>query len=181
MVKAAGVRVVENFIDVSHLAFVHEGTLCDPSHSMIEPFEVHELEGGGLRSTPIRVHQPAPAGAQAASEALYQYSLDTPLSARFEKSFSDESYVVLLAVTPVREFESTIWLVVAHDERHSSEDIRAFQNEIMAQDARILEALTPQRLQLRNALDVSVASDRLCNSYRDWLIRIPFALGTDPT
>jgi phenylpropionate dioxygenase-like ring-hydroxylating dioxygenase large terminal subunit len=180
-IRTSGVRVVENFIDVSHLPFVHAGTLGEPNRARVAPFEVHALEGGGLRSTPIKVHQPAPAGTQSGATSLYQYMLESPLSARFEKTFENESYAVLLAVTPVQEFDTIVWLVIAHDPKHTETSIRAFQDEIMAQDTAILEGLTPQRLSLESTSHVSVASDRLADRYREWLASISFSLGADPT
>jgi phenylpropionate dioxygenase-like ring-hydroxylating dioxygenase large terminal subunit len=59
---AAGVtRVIENFLDVAHLPFVHEGALGISSQAAIPDYVV-EPDGRGLIARDIRVFQPNPDG-----------------------------------------------------------------------------------------------------------------------
>ena len=55
--QAAGPRIIENFLDVSHLMFVHEGLLGDSEFAEIKDYQVYE-EDGVLASEEIIVYQP---------------------------------------------------------------------------------------------------------------------------
>lgn len=74
-VKASGPRLVENFLDVAHLPFVHEGLLGDSAHAKIGDFEVKE-EGCGISASGIKIWQPDPDGKGHAG-GLYVQSLQT--------------------------------------------------------------------------------------------------------
>lgn len=60
-VSAEAPRVIENFLDVSHLMWVHEGYLGVPSHTVIPDYHVHE-RGGQLITDTIEIFQPDPDG-----------------------------------------------------------------------------------------------------------------------
>ena len=44
--NASAPRVVDNSLDVSHVAFVHKNTIGDPEHPMLPPFVVKRTEEG---------------------------------------------------------------------------------------------------------------------------------------
>ena len=60
-VKASGPRVVENFLDVGHFPFVHEGILGDRKRPEIADYETSTGPDGVLAKG-VSVFQPDPYG-----------------------------------------------------------------------------------------------------------------------
>ncbi len=59
--NASGPRAIENFLDVTHFPFVHEGFLGDPAHADVNDYEV-ETTPDGVTAKDISVWQPDPDG-----------------------------------------------------------------------------------------------------------------------
>ena len=57
-VAASAPRIVENFLDMAHFAYVHRGILGDPAQPQVKDYEVNPLEGGGLLATRCFAWQP---------------------------------------------------------------------------------------------------------------------------
>jgi phenylpropionate dioxygenase-like ring-hydroxylating dioxygenase large terminal subunit len=72
--QAAGPRIIENFLDVSHLMFVHEGLLGDSDFAEINDYHVLE-EDGVLRSEEIIVYQPDADGTGRGVNSRYVYEV----------------------------------------------------------------------------------------------------------
>ena len=70
-------RVIENFLDVSHLMWVHEGLLGVPDYAEIPEHHVHRV-GEGLVSDPIDIFQPDPDGRGKALTNRYVYEVLGP-------------------------------------------------------------------------------------------------------
>ena len=60
-VEASGPRIVENFLDVAHFAFVHDSILGTPERPEIEDYRAVITEDG-VEATGVRVYQPDPYG-----------------------------------------------------------------------------------------------------------------------
>jgi phenylpropionate dioxygenase-like ring-hydroxylating dioxygenase large terminal subunit len=69
---AQGPRVIENFLDVGHLGFVHAGLLGDPQHSEIEDYEAG-IGPHGPEAHEIRIWQPDPDGTGHGALVTYHY------------------------------------------------------------------------------------------------------------
>jgi phenylpropionate dioxygenase-like ring-hydroxylating dioxygenase large terminal subunit len=61
--NASGPRAVENFLDVTHFPFVHEGFLGDPAHPEVNDYEA-EITPDGVIARDITVWQPDPDGTE---------------------------------------------------------------------------------------------------------------------
>ena len=58
-IRASAPRLLENFVDVAHFPFVHDGLLGDQRHPQIEEYEV-EVGPSGVIARDVRIWQPKP-------------------------------------------------------------------------------------------------------------------------
>jgi phenylpropionate dioxygenase-like ring-hydroxylating dioxygenase large terminal subunit len=165
-VKASGPRIVENFLDIGHFPFVHEGILGDRTRPQIEDYTTTTGPDGVL-SEGVKVYQPDPYGTGQGSVVTYTYRVHRPLAASFIKH-GEHSFGMFLAVTPHDAVDSTAWMWMAmnYEPRHSMIE---FQDRIFAQDRPILESQRPELLPLDLQAELHLRSDRTAIAYRRWL------------
>lgn len=173
-VRASGPRVVENFLDVGHFPFVHEGTLGDRSRPEIEDYEA-EVTADGVLATGVKVYQPDPYATGRGSTVTYTYRVHRPLAASFIKHGA-HSFGMLLAVTPHEAVLSTAWMWMAMNYEPTAEVV-SFQDRIFAQDRPILESQRPELLPLDLQAELHLRSDRTAIAYRRWLRRLGVRTG----
>ncbi|HYU63972.1 MAG TPA: aromatic ring-hydroxylating dioxygenase subunit alpha [Verrucomicrobiae bacterium] len=173
-VRASGPRVVENFLDVGHFPFVHEGILGDRARPEIEDYEAQVLSDGVL-ATGVKVYQPDPYATGQGSTVTYTYRVHRPLSASFIKH-GPHSFGMLLSVTPHDAVDSTAWMWMAMDYEPTSEMVD-FQDRIFAQDRPILESQRPELLPLDLQTELHLRSDRTAIAYRRWLKQLGVRTG----
>jgi len=178
--NASGPRVIENFLDVSHLMFVHEGLLGDARFAEIEDYRVHEIDGR-LRTDEIRVYQPNPDGLGRPTVNRYVYEVFHPLCAALTKYGEEGQFFKLfLFVLPETETRSTAFMILqrnyALDE--PDEPFIAFQNVLIEQDRAIVERQTPELLPLDLQAELHLTCDRLSIAYRRSLKEQGVSFGT---
>jgi phenylpropionate dioxygenase-like ring-hydroxylating dioxygenase large terminal subunit len=175
-VRASAPRVVENFLDVAHFAFVHEGYLGSRDHPEIPDYTV-EHTPAGITSRDINVYQPNPDGDGVGRWVNYTYTVFRPLVAYFRKNSGEKT---LLVVTPVGELETTARFVLAMNYAHDTPDAerQAFQETIFSQDKPILESQRPELLPLDLQAELHLRSDRMAIAYRKWLNELGLSFGT---
>ena len=178
-VNASGPRVVENFLDVAHFAFVHEGYLGSRDHPEIPDYTV-EHTPEGITSRDINVYQPNPDGDGVGRWVNYTYTVFRPLVAYFRKNSGDKILAILLVVTPINELETVARFVLAMNYAHDTPDSerQAFQETIFSQDQPILESQRPERLPLDLQAELHLRSDRMAIAYRKWLNELGLSFGT---
>lgn len=174
-VKASGPRVVENFLDVGHFPFVHEGILGDRARPEIADYEA-KITGDGVLATGVKVFQPDPFGTGRGSTVTYTYRVHRPLSASFIKH-GEHSFGMLLAVTPHDAVDCSAWMWMAMNYEPESSMIE-FQDRIFAQDRPILESQRPELLPLDLQAELHLRSDRTAIAYRRWLRELGVRTGT---
>ncbi len=165
-VHASGPRVVENFLDVGHFPFVHEGILGDRARPEIADYEA-QITAEGVLATGVKVFQPDPYGTGKGSTVTYTYRAHRPLSASFIKH-GDLSFGMLLSVTPHDAVDSSAWMWMAMNYEPEGSIIE-FQDRIFAQDRPILESQRPELLPLDLQAELHLRSDRTAIAYRRWL------------
>ncbi|QJC53981.1 aromatic ring-hydroxylating dioxygenase subunit alpha [Paenibacillus albicereus] len=181
-VRAAAPRVVENFLDVSHLMFVHEGLLGDSRHAEINDYGVRRREGA-LCTDEIIVYQPDPDGRGIGVESRYVYEIFSPTCVKLVKrsSGSDEEFHLFLIVLPEAETACTAFMLQL---RNYSPDVPEqvfidFQNTLLAQDKVIVEAQKPELLPLDLQAELHLRSDRVAIAYRRMLKELGVTIGTE--
>ena len=168
-VRASGPRIVENFLDVGHFPFVHEGILGDRARPEIADYET-TTDSNGVVATGVKVFQPDPYATGQGSVVTYTYRVHRPLSASFIKH-GEHSFGMLLSVTPHDAVDSTAWMWMAMNYEPESPMIE-FQDRIFAQDRPILESQRPELLPLDLQAELHLRSDRTAIAYRRWLREI---------
>jgi phenylpropionate dioxygenase-like ring-hydroxylating dioxygenase large terminal subunit len=180
-VPAEAPRITENFLDVSHLMFVHEGFLGVPTHAQIPEHHVHEKDGK-LVSDTIRIFQPDPDGRGKVVNNNYIYEILHPMAVRFRKSddTSNDIFSIMLVVTPSKERETTAYMLLSRNYgfEMSDEIFIDFQDKIFSQDLAILESQRPEELPLDLQQELHLKSDRLAIAYRQYLTKLGVKVGT---
>ncbi len=180
-VTAKPPRVVENFLDVGHLAVVHEGYLGEKKHREISDYKVHR-EGERIFSDEIAIFQPDPDGSGQAKNVYYTYEILRPLTVLFTKRDPDTNtkMTILLTVRPIDEEKSMAYGIMSfnYETGNSDADTIAFQDEIFSQDKPIVENQKPEELPLDLQVELSLVSDRVSIAYRQYLKECGVVLGT---
>lgn len=177
--QAHGPRAIENFLDVSHFPFVHDGLLGDPEHAWMEDYEAR-VDAGGLVADDIRIWQPDPDGRGQGVLARYDYRVLRHLVARFTKELDGGRFAIFFAVTPTAPERCDGWMIIAMDypSPQTDAEIREFEDKVVAQDVPVVESQRPELLPLDLQAELNLRSDRLSIAYRQWLRTLGFRYGT---
>lgn len=182
-VHASAGRVIENFLDLGHLGYVHAGYLGEEPETAIQPYEVAPLPGGGVRATGCKVFQPlASPTARRGFVVDYSYKVERPLAAcLYKKNFHqpDRRDIIHLFAQPVDEEHAVAHtLLLFVDDGILARDLRAFQQLIFLQDRPILENQFPKRLPIGPRMETPMPADRTSVAYRRWLAELGVTYGT---
>ena len=177
-VNASAPRIVENFLDLSHFAFVHEGWLGTREAMSVPHYDVTPTSTGVL-ATGCKAVQPR-SSVHAVGNAVveYTYEVVSPYAAVLTKvpeagtaAIANLRESIALFVCPVTPETSVVWIRMAMNDFESPDaKLIAFQDTIFAQDLPILEAQRPKRLPLSAGAEQHCAADRLSIAYRRFLI-----------
>lgn len=178
-VAAGGPRIIENFLDIAHFPFVHEGILGDQAHPEIENYEAR-IGPEGVIAEGVRVYQPDPYGTGVGDTVVYTYRVHRPLTASLTKESDGPRFSILLTVTPHDTTESSAWLWMAQNYGFDipEEELIAYQDEIFAQDRPIVQSQRPELLPLDLQAELHLQSDRTAIAYRRWLRELGLTFGT---
>lgn len=174
-------RIIENFLDVSHLAFVHQDYLGSPDKAIIGDHKVHKGPNS-IYSDEISVFQPDSDGTGVTRDMSYKYEILNPLTTRFRKYdvHTNECMCLLITVLPVEEEKSIIYGIISvdYDNRGTDDEMREFQDMIFAQDKPIVENQKPENLPLDLQVELSLKCDALSIAYRKYLVELGVTYGT---
>lgn len=180
-------RLVENFLDLSHFGFVHEGWLGERGHAQVQTGAVEEGEGAtGLVVRDARAWQPrAYAGADAGAWIAYRYDVPHPFAAILRKDATagdPVSNAIALFIRPDGHESCTAWFVMAtQGDTSTDQELVAFQDAVFAQDRPVVESQSPRALPVGRTAPVGEVhgpADRVSSAYRRYLNRLGIALGT---
>ena len=151
----AAPRRTENYCDLSHLAWVHDGYLGDSSHPEVPEHKVWH-DGQYVRMT-IPFIEPAgtgkyeSAGITGEVTGTYEYYIGLPISVRLDMKLDVGGYTYTLffypsPVGPKTTRNFTIGACNYGDPTKLQDEIRDFQYFIYGQDRPILESQRPEEL-----------------------------------
>ena len=179
--RASAPRVIENFLDISHLPFVHEGILGDRDHAELGDYTV-ETGPDGITALDIHTWTPNPDGSGKAQMVQWLYRVLRPLTAYILSvpGGGPERYSMFFTVTPVDEHNSLGWMWNSVNYNHdvSDEDFGAYIDEAVLQDIRIVESQRPELLPLEPQAELHVRADKTGVAYRRWLKELGLTFGT---
>ncbi|MCD2511524.1 aromatic ring-hydroxylating oxygenase subunit alpha [Comamonas endophytica] len=175
-VAASAPRIIENFLDMSHFGFVHEGWLGSRDATAMERYDVEDTPTG-VRATNCKARQPqSNLHSTAAADVHYTYEVTDPYTALLyklpEAGTSREGWheSIGLFICPLTPETSRVWfrLAVADFDTPDAQ-LQAFQHTIFTQDQPVLESQQPKCLPLDPRAELHSAADRLSSAYRRYL------------
>ena len=179
-VATSAPRLIENFLDLAHFGFVHEGVLGSRAHTEIEPYRI-EATPTGFVATECKAWQPQ-SSLQATGAALveYRYEVNAPYTCVLTKQpeatstpLADDREAIAMFVCPLAPERSRVWIRLAMSDFASSEQtLRDFQNTIFGQDQPVLESQRPRLLPVSvdaPVTELNSAADRSSAAYRRYL------------
>ena len=176
-VATSAPRIVENFLDMAHFGFVHDGWLGTREATAIDDYRV-EPTPTGLRATGCKAWQPqSNLHSTAPAQVEYTYEVTGPYTAVLTKvpeagttAVAGWRESIALFVCPLTPETSRVWFRLAvADFAASDEKLRAFQHTIFTQDQPVLESQNPQRLPLDLRAELHTAADKASSAYRRYL------------
>ena len=184
-VATSAPRIVENFLDMAHFGFVHEGWLGMRSAATIDTYQV-QATAQGLKATQCRAWQPqSNVHSTAPAQVEYTYEVVAPYTAVLTK-IPDAASVALagfresiaLFICPLAPEHSRVWFRLAMaDFASEDEKLRAFQHTIFMQDKPVLESQTPRRLPLDLRAELHTVADKASSQYRRHLQQLGITFG----
>ncbi len=161
-------RRIENFVDLAHFAWVHDGTL-GRRDAPVPPVPEVRREQGELR------FEYAPPDMEPDARALYGWScyrMPMPLTVDIEFRLATGARRHLwMTASPVDAGTCRSFWFVSRDDDLDGDDSAylAFQDLILAQDEPVVCAQDPSELPLDTGAELSVRTDRVSIEYRRWL------------
>jgi phenylpropionate dioxygenase-like ring-hydroxylating dioxygenase large terminal subunit len=184
-VATSAPRLMENFLDMAHFGFVHEGWLGTRSATAIDDYHV-EPTAQGLLATQCRAWQPQSSlHSSAAAQVEYSYEVNAPYTAVLSKlpdagsvTLADFRESIALFICPLAPERSRVWFRLAVADFVSPDDkLRDFQHTIFMQDKPVLESQTPKRLPLNLHAELHTPADKASSAYRRHLLKLGITFG----
>lgn len=184
-VATSAPRLVENFLDMSHFGFVHEGWLGMRAATAIEDYKV-EATPTGLLATQCKAWQPqSNVHSIAPAQVEYSYEVTAPYGAVLTKvpdaaTVSVDGYreSIAMFICPITPQTSRVWFRLAVADFESPDDkLRDFQHTIFMQDKPVLESQRPQCLPLDLRAELHTAADKASSAYRRHLKNLGITFG----
>jgi phenylpropionate dioxygenase-like ring-hydroxylating dioxygenase large terminal subunit len=180
-VATSAPRVVENFLDMAHFGFVHEGYLGARDTTAQADYAV-ERTTHGIRATGCKAWQPqSNVNSGQGADVSYTYEVVSPYCAHLTKVPEAGSTLIggkpvdwresiALWVCPVSPETSRVWFTMAvADWETAATELQNFQTTIFMQDQPILESQSPARLPLDLRAELHTAADKASAAYRRYL------------
>jgi phenylpropionate dioxygenase-like ring-hydroxylating dioxygenase large terminal subunit len=185
-VATSAPRIVENFLDMAHFGFVHEGWLGARDTPEIPDYQV-ESSPTGLVATGCKAWQPQ-SNVHSTRGALveYRYEVTGPYTAVLTKVPEAGSTAVqgwresiALFICPIGPERSRVWFRLAvADFATDAAQLQAFQHTIFTQDQPVLESQRPTCLPLDVRAEAHTAADKASAAYRRFLRQAGIRFGT---
>jgi phenylpropionate dioxygenase-like ring-hydroxylating dioxygenase large terminal subunit len=184
-VRASGLRVIENFLDLAHFPYVHTDILGIEEKPEVAKYEVElRRDVDELWATKCEFFQPkAAASAEGGQISQYMYRVVSPFNVMLYKtppSAPNRWDVIALFVQPVEPA-----LSIAHpymlviDDASSDAELIGFQQMIFLQDKIVLENQRPILLPLQPGRETPTRADLSSVLYRRWLKEKGLTYGTE--
>ena len=183
-VRASGLRIVENFLDMAHFPFVHTDILGAEPHTEVKHYACEiRRDVDEVWATDCTFTQPrAAVSAAGAIETDYMYRVASPMVVILYKTCplaADRWDVIALFVQPLApdlcRAHPMMFLI---DDGAAQRDLVQFQQMIFLQDRIILENQRPRLLPLEPRAETPTRADASSIAYRRWLKERGYSYGT---
>jgi phenylpropionate dioxygenase-like ring-hydroxylating dioxygenase large terminal subunit len=184
-VRASGLRLIENFLDLAHFPYVHTDILGAEEHPEVAKYEVeHRKDVDELWAIKCAFFQPkAAASSESGQISQYMYRVVSPFNVMLYKtppSAPNRWDVIALFVQPVEPALSVAhMMMLVIDETSSDAELVAFQQMIFLQDKIVLENQRPLLLPLQPGRESPTRADLSSVLYRRWLKQKDISFGVE--
>jgi len=179
-VATSAPRIVENFLDMSHFGFVHEGWLGSREHVAMPPHQVGATPRGFIATECFAWQPQSSIHATGGARVEYTYEVDAPYTCVLTKvpeagavAVAGFRESIALFVCPLEPERSRVWIRLAMNDFESPDQrLIDFQNTIFEQDQPVLESQRPRLLPITRQAPVAElhsAADRSSAAYRRYL------------
>lgn len=179
-VDTSAPRLIENFLDMSHFGFVHEGWLGSREHTAMADYRVDTTPTGFLASECTAWQPQSSVHATGGSMVEYTYEVNAPYACVLTKAPEASAVAVqgfresiAMFVCPLGAENSRVWIRMAMNDFESPDSrLQEFQDTIFGQDRAVLESQRPRCLPITPQAPVTElhsAADRASAAYRRYL------------
>lgn len=183
-VRASALRIVENFLDMSHFPYVHTGVLGEEPITEVTDYksEIRQPDDE-LWATDCNFFQPQAAmSADDGQISEYMYRVSSPFVTVLYKTcpaVAGAWDLVGIFVQPREEDVCDVHtFMLVFDDTSSYADLVHFQQKIFLQDRSILENQLPKGLPLSPKDESAIRADGSSMLYRRWLRQKGLVFGT---
>ncbi|MFN3171687.1 MAG: aromatic ring-hydroxylating dioxygenase subunit alpha [Hyphomicrobiales bacterium] len=181
--RASGLRIVENFLDMAHFPFVHTDILGAEPHTDVPKYEFEiRRDVDEVWATNCTFFQPQVTAGSEGAFAQLTYRVPTPFTVMlYRVSPSDPSRLDAIAafIQPIEEdFCRAIPVMYLVDPDSSHTALLKFEQVIFAQDKIIVENQRPILLPLHAQDEIPTRADGSSVAYRRWLKEKGLTYGT---
>jgi phenylpropionate dioxygenase-like ring-hydroxylating dioxygenase large terminal subunit len=180
--QSSPLRTLESFIDLAHVPFLHQNTLGDCHHPVVNKYEV-EFHPDGIAFGNVHVWM-RKLDSNKPEEDLnlntFYYHVPRPLTACLEMGPDDSHRVsILYTVTPVSEEECMAWHLMALNYGHEipRDTFQVFIDKVNIEDISIVNSQKPKRLPLDPQNEFHLQCDQASIAYRKWLKELGVSFG----
>lgn len=183
-VRASGLRLVENFLDMAHFPFVHTDILGVAERPEVPRYDVDiRRDVDEVWATNCRFWQPKAAASSSDGQmSEYLYRVARPFMVMLYKSCPTDPArfdVIGLLIRPAEPDLSIAYaFVLVLDDTSAHTAIVHFQQTIFLQDRVVLENQRPRLLPLSPAAEAPTRADLSSVAYRRWLKEKGLRFGT---
>lgn len=176
-------RAVENFMDISHFPYVHEGILGSRDNTVVAEHTV--VQDGGELHYYLEAPEPANLHSKPGDVIRWDYSLTGPFTIHLKKTVpSGDVTLISMVASPTTDTTTDLFLWIARNHQLDPADdgsFADFTDQIMEQDRLIIESQRPEQIptDLRDELHLKVpdasgiAYRRLLGSIQDAAAFLP--------
>lgn len=181
--RASGLRIVENFLDMAHFPYVHTNVLGAEPHTEVPHYSSEiRRDVDEVWATNCRFFQPQITANQSASMARLSYRVPSPFVVmlyRVSPYDAGRLDTIALFIQPIEEdlcrAQPVMYLV---DFESAQLDLLKFEQNIFLQDRIIVENQRPLLLPLNPRSEIPTRADSSSVVYRRWLKEKGLRYGT---
>jgi vanillate O-demethylase monooxygenase subunit len=173
-------RRVENFVDLAHFAWVHDGTLGRRDEPVPQLPEIRRQDGE------LRFDYDPP-DQEVEDTAMFgssRYRMPMPLTVDIDFTLDSGARRRLwMTASPIDSGSCrAFWLVCRDDDLDAERDAHhlAFQQVVLDEDEPVVCAQDPPEIPLEPGTEVSVRTDKVSIEYRHWLRELAAAAEVGP-
>jgi methylxanthine N1-demethylase len=181
--RCGAARRLENFVDVAHLPFLHEGVLGDPRRPEVPRYQVTRDAttlkfAAGLEAQPGNPykHDDQDSSTLVPREPIH-YTIQMPFTVHLAQPLPDgKRYTLFMTACPVTDkLTRTFSFGGRNYDKDPGRDAEYvdYQHVILEQDRRVVETQRPEELPVDLAAELHIGQvDRASVDYRKWLAEI---------